>query len=216
MEEVPDYSSYSLHTLEDILKHIDQVKYPDRVKIVEEEISKKKAILKSQIASVEDEPISEEVKKSKSIDLIIFASTIFLLSLYTVFSLRQNIIDHIITAALIPLAILVLSAISIFLLFRGKYIGVEVLMYTQIPLAVSVLIGKFYYFCNLGILVFFGISFGEKISFISQFDIGNFLFIFGNVDSEYSFSFGVNLIPLVLFIYLKLRLGFYRRIFNEV
>jgi predicted RNA-binding Zn-ribbon protein involved in translation (DUF1610 family) len=43
---LPDYSNYSVWQLEDVLRHIDKAKYPDRVTLIEKELLKKREKLK--------------------------------------------------------------------------------------------------------------------------------------------------------------------------
>jgi hypothetical protein len=86
-------------------------------------------------------------------------------------------------------------------------------MYSQIPLLISFLLGKFYYFSNMGYLIIIGVNIGSGLGFNFNIDFGNFQFILGKVDSEYSFLFGINIIPAILYVHLKWSAGYYKKVF---
>ena len=214
MNEVPNYSEYSLATLEDILNHIDKKKYPEKVKIINEEIAKKKEESQQEINKEGPKILTEGDKKSELIKLVSIAGVVFLLSSFSFYRIRLVLFNQFILAYIPLFIILLFSLLSIIYLSKRKYVGVELLMYSQIPLLVSFLLGNFYYFSNVGYLIFVGITFGDGLGLSFNIDFGNFQFMLGKINSDYSFLFGINFIPAILYLYLKRRTDYYKKIFE--
>lgn len=215
MSDIPNFSKYSLGDLEDIYKHIDKEKYPEKTKAIVEEINKKKDEYNLRQESKIEEPkeLTDEEKKKELIKLVSIASLVFLFSSYTVFTYHYDIFNQF-NLALIPLfIILILSLLSMIFLIRRNYIGVELLKYSQIPLLFCFLLGKFYYFSNLGYLLMFGIRLGDGFNFTFDINFGKFQFNLGIAETKYYFLFAINIIPAILFAHLKWSASYYKKIF---
>lgn len=194
MNDIPDYKSYTLHTLEDVLKKIDREQYPDRVKIIEDEIALKKEVVIDTSSDKKD----EESKKSFNVFWGIAGGTLFfgLFGINTIFTTSMSI-------WLIPFYITcLLMLIGSILVYRKSVYGPEILKYSFILQIISMGFGGFKYSCAIGSWLTI-----EMKGFLNfAFNMG-----IGNVDYKLSFLspdkseiyIGANLVAIFFYFLIK-------------
>ena len=195
--EMPDFSKYSIGELEDIVSHIDKIKYPDRFSIAIEILEKKKSEAAESGENENNElgfveKYFEHLKWTIGIYHIFFASW----AAFLFFRLIQSDIKNLLYT--LPLILLLVTSITgSILLFSHKKNSYNFLIAAQIPQIVILQLNGFVYYLLIGQWILIKLS--GIISFsieVGLWDI-KYAFVWGNANNT-NFLLGINLLPIIL------------------